>query len=86
MSAIPVPDPKFKRQRIILPGDVPSPLNPPSGCRFHPRCPVAIERCKTDDPPLEELKPGHWVACWVAREQVTAGQAGPVIKQPIAAT
>jgi len=86
MSAIPVPDPKFKRQRIILPGDVPSPLNPPSGCRFHPRCPVAIERCKTDDPPLEELKPGHWAACWVAREQVSAGRAGPVITQEIAAT
>ena len=86
MSAIPIPDPKIKRQRIILPGDVPSPLNPPSGCRFHPRCPVAIERCKTDDPPFEELKPGHWVACWVAREQVSAGRAGPAITQPITAT
>jgi peptide/nickel transport system ATP-binding protein/oligopeptide transport system ATP-binding protein len=86
MSAIPIPDPKIKRQRIILPGDVPSPLNPPSGCRFHPRCPVAIERCKTDDPPFEELKPGHWVACWVAREQVAAAQASPMMAQPIAAT
>jgi oligopeptide/dipeptide ABC transporter ATP-binding protein len=70
MSAIPVPDPKLKQQRIILPGDVPSPLNPPAGCRFHTRCPVAIERCSTDEPPLEELKRGHYAACWVAREQV----------------
>jgi oligopeptide/dipeptide ABC transporter ATP-binding protein len=71
LSAIPVPDPKIKRQRIILPGDVPSPLKPPSGCRFHPRCPVALEKCSTDEPPLEELKPGHWAACWVAEEQVS---------------
>ncbi len=70
MSAIPVPDPKIKRQRTILPGDVPSPLNPPAGCRFHPRCPVAIEKCSTEEPAFEELKPGHWAACWVAREQV----------------
>ncbi len=70
MSAIPVPDPKVKRQRIILPGDVPSPLKPPAGCRFHPRCPVALAKCSVDEPPLEELKPGHWTACWVAREQV----------------
>ncbi len=82
MSAIPVPDPKFKRQRIILPGDVPSPLNPPSGCRFHPRCPVAIEKCKTEDPPFEELKPGHWAACWVAKEQIAAGHTGPIIDRP----
>jgi oligopeptide/dipeptide ABC transporter ATP-binding protein len=72
MSAIPVPDPKLKRQRIILPGDVPSPLNPPTGCRFHPRCPVALEKCSSEEPPLEELKPGHWTACWVAREQIRA--------------
>jgi oligopeptide/dipeptide ABC transporter ATP-binding protein len=70
MSAIPVPDPKIKRQRIILPGDVPSPLNPPAGCRFHTRCPVALERCSHDEPPLEELKPRHWAACWVAKQNV----------------
>jgi oligopeptide/dipeptide ABC transporter ATP-binding protein len=74
MSAIPVPDPKLKRQRIILPGDVPSPLDPPGGCRFHPRCPVAIARCSNEEPPLEELKPGHWAACWVAREAHTTGR------------
>jgi peptide/nickel transport system ATP-binding protein/oligopeptide transport system ATP-binding protein len=64
MSAIPIPDPKIKRERIILQGDVPSPLNPPSGCRFHPRCPVAFERCSIDEPIYKEVKPDHWAACW----------------------
>ena len=66
MSAIPVPNPRLKRQRTILKGDVPSPLNPPKGCRFHPRCPVAIEKCSQEEPPFKELLPEHWVACWVA--------------------
>jgi peptide/nickel transport system ATP-binding protein/oligopeptide transport system ATP-binding protein len=64
MSAIPVADPDLKRERIILPGDVPSPLNPPSGCRFHPRCPVAMEHCSLEEPPFIEVSPDHWVACW----------------------
>jgi len=64
MSAIPIPDPTIKRERIILPGDVPSPLNPPSGCRFHPRCPIALDHCKTAEPPIKEVSPGHFVACW----------------------
>jgi peptide/nickel transport system ATP-binding protein/oligopeptide transport system ATP-binding protein len=64
MSAIPVPDPDMKRERIILPGDVPSPLNPPSGCRFHPRCPVAMEHCSVEEPPFIEVSDDHWVACW----------------------
>ncbi len=64
MSAIPVPDPHMKRERIILPGDVPSPLNPPSGCRFHPRCPVAMDHCSVEEPPFKEVSPDHWVACW----------------------
>jgi oligopeptide/dipeptide ABC transporter ATP-binding protein len=63
MSAIPVPNPRLKRQRTILKGDVPSPLNPPRGCRFHPRCPVAIEKCAVDEPPFIEVSPDHWVAC-----------------------
>jgi peptide/nickel transport system ATP-binding protein/oligopeptide transport system ATP-binding protein len=63
MSAIPIPDPTIKRERIILQGDVPSPLNPPRGCRFHPRCPVAIEACSQVEPPLIEVSPGHWAAC-----------------------
>ena len=66
MSAIPVPNPRLRRQRIILKGDVPSPLNPPQGCRFHPRCPVAIEKCSHEIPPLLEVSPEHWVACWLA--------------------
>jgi len=64
MSAIPVPDPGFKRERIILKGDVPSPLRPPSGCRFHPRCPVALEHCSKQEPEFKEVSPGHWVACF----------------------
>ena len=64
MSAIPIPDPKLKRERIILPGDVPSPLNPPHGCRFHPRCPVAMEHCAIEEPPFIEVSDDHWVACW----------------------
>jgi oligopeptide/dipeptide ABC transporter ATP-binding protein len=66
LSAIPVPNPGLKRDRIILKGDVPSPLHPPSGCRFHPRCPVAIEKCSQEEPVFREIKPAHWVACWVA--------------------
>ncbi|HEY5270288.1 MAG TPA: ABC transporter ATP-binding protein [Anaerolineales bacterium] len=64
-SAIPVPDPTIKRDRIILKGDVPSPLNPPKGCRFHPRCPVAIDKCSVEEPVFKESKPGHWAACWL---------------------
>jgi peptide/nickel transport system ATP-binding protein/oligopeptide transport system ATP-binding protein len=66
MSAIPIPDPTVKRERTILKGDVPSPLNPPKGCRFHPRCPIAVEQCSRDEPEFKELTPGHWVACWKA--------------------
>jgi len=63
MSAIPIPDPTVQRQRIILQGDVPSPVNPPSGCRFHPRCPVAMDACKAVNPEFREVTPDHWVAC-----------------------
>ena len=67
ISAIPVVDPASKRQRIMLPGDVPSPIDPPSGCPFHPRCPVAEARCHTEKPALRELAPGHFAACHLAK-------------------
>ncbi|MDX6749862.1 dipeptide ABC transporter ATP-binding protein [Geminicoccaceae bacterium 1502E] len=63
LSAAPVPNPRIKKQRIILQGDVPSPSKPPSGCHFHTRCPYAIARCKTEDPKLQEIRPGHFAAC-----------------------
>ena len=66
ISAVPVIDPDTKRQRIILPGDVPSPINPPMGCPFHPRCPIAEARCKMEIPALRETTPNHWVACHLA--------------------
>jgi len=66
LSAIPVPDPEAKRERIVLKGDVPSPARPPSGCHFHPRCFMARENCKTEVPVLRELSPGHWVSCHYA--------------------
>lgn len=63
LSAVPVPDPSVKRQRIILKGDVPSPINPPPGCRFHTRCPFAFDRCRTEEPVLRERAPGQSSAC-----------------------
>ena len=70
MSAIPIADPTLKRQRTILKGDVPSPLHPPSGCRFHPRCPVAKDNCSVDEPVLREIRPGHQVACHYAEDSL----------------
>jgi peptide/nickel transport system ATP-binding protein/oligopeptide transport system ATP-binding protein len=67
MSAIPVPNPRLKRQRVVLKGDVPSPLNPPKGCRFHPRCPVVMEKCSQEEPVFKEVNPEHWVACWLVQ-------------------
>lgn len=67
ISAVPVVDPDSKRQRIILPGDVPSPIHPPPGCPFHPRCPIAEERCRAEIPPLREIAPRHFAACHLAK-------------------
>ena len=68
LSAIPLPDVKKKRQRIILQGDVPSAYNPPSGCKFHTRCPYATDRCKQEIPVLRQMEKGHQVACHRAEE------------------
>jgi len=63
LSAVPLPDPAAKRERIILSGDVPSPIRPPAGCRFHTRCPHAFDRCRAEEPPLKAVAPGHLAAC-----------------------
>ncbi len=82
LSAIPVPDPSIERQRqrIILGGDIPSPVNPPKGCRFHTRCPVAIDRCRGEAPTWQVVSPGHTAACWRADE------LGELMPDPVAST
>ncbi len=63
LAAVPVPDPDFKKPRVILSGEVPSPINPPSGCRFHTRCPYVMARCRQEAPRFREVTPGHFAAC-----------------------
>jgi oligopeptide transport system ATP-binding protein len=73
LSAAPIPDPAVVRPgRILLKGDPPSPIAPPSGCRFHTRCPLAVERCSVESPPLLEIAPGHATACWVVQDTPVA--------------
>ena len=67
LSAVPIPDPRVKRKRIVLQGDVPNPIRPPTGCRFHTRCPIAEARCSQEVPELEQSSDGHWVACHLRR-------------------
>jgi peptide/nickel transport system ATP-binding protein len=76
LSAVPVPDPTAKRQRIILTGDVPSPINPPNGCRFHTRCPFAFDRCRVEEPLLRPVGDGHLSACHL--EHAPGGQVVPM--------
>jgi peptide/nickel transport system ATP-binding protein len=76
LSAIPTPNPRRRRERIVLKGEVPSPLNPPSGCRFHPRCPIAKEICSQEIPVLEEKRPEHYVACHLVD---VMGKSTPVV-------
>ena len=83
LSAIPIPDPSAerRRKRIVLSGDVPSPVDPPSGCRFHTRCPVAFERCKVEDPAFKDYGGGHFTAChWVEEHD---GAAPPLVNGPV---
>jgi oligopeptide/dipeptide ABC transporter ATP-binding protein len=72
LSAVPVPDPKAQRKRIILAGDVPSSVHLPAGCRFHTRCPYVMERCRVEEPAMQEVKPGHHVACHLRSEAISA--------------
>lgn len=84
LSAIPIPDPHVERQRkrIVLTGDIPSPVNPPAGCRFHTRCPIAFDRCKVEVPAFSEYEPGHFAAChWVEEH----GGKRPDIVRPTSA-
>jgi len=82
LSAIPVPEPGRKRERIVLQGDVPSPAKPPSGCRFHPRCYMAQERCAREEPLLREVSPGHWSACHFAEQVSVAGAGAAMAGRP----
>jgi len=66
LNSVPVPDPNARRKREILKGEVPSPVDVPTGCRFHPRCPVAVEQCKSEEPQLRQITPDHWAACHLA--------------------
>jgi oligopeptide/dipeptide ABC transporter ATP-binding protein len=77
LAAAPVADPTARRERLILEGDVPSPINPPTGCRFHTRCPYAVARCRAETPALQEVAPKHWAACHL-REPGTA--PGPLMR------
>ena len=71
ISVIPVPNPRLRRERVILQGETPNPIHLPSGCRFHPRCPVAMEHCKSKDPAYVDVGEGHQAACWLVSPEVT---------------
>jgi oligopeptide transport system ATP-binding protein len=79
LSAVPIPDPKEdrKREHIVLSGDIPSPLNVPSGCRFHPRCPIAIDKCRVSEPPIMTYGADHTAACWRAGEDLSQSGLQP---------
>ncbi len=84
LSAVPIPDPVIEdtRKRTVLQGDLPSPANPPSGCRFHTRCVFARDRCSVDRPELREVAPGHMVACHFAEEIAQPDHEQPELAQP----
>jgi oligopeptide transport system ATP-binding protein len=70
IAAVPKPDPALNQEDIVLEGGVPNAIDAPPGCHFHPRCPLAVARCRVDAPQLEQTEPGHWVRCWVANAAV----------------
>jgi oligopeptide/dipeptide ABC transporter ATP-binding protein len=78
IAAAPVPDPRARRERLVIEGDVPSPIDPPPGCRFHTRCPFAVARCRSEAPPLREVAPRHHVACHLRED----GFTGPLRASP----
>ena len=77
IDAAPLPDPRTRRQRLVIEGDVPSPINPPMGCRFHTRCPFAFNRCRSEEPALNEVAPGRFVACHLREDGMTGPLARP---------
>jgi oligopeptide/dipeptide ABC transporter ATP-binding protein len=77
LEAVPVPDPTRRKQRRVLTGDVPSPINPPPGCRFHTRCPYAEARCKVEEPPLQQVASDQWVACHLRQPATVSAQGSP---------
>ncbi|MCC7045843.1 MAG: ABC transporter ATP-binding protein, partial [Alphaproteobacteria bacterium] len=76
IDAAPLPDPRVRRERLMIEGDVPSPINPPPGCRFHTRCPFAVARCRSEEPALRETVPGRLVACHLRQD----GDMGPLTR------
>lgn len=77
LDSVPIPDPTKRRVRVTIQGEIPSAVNPPSGCRFHTRCPIAVDRCSVEEPPLVELAPGHRVACHLAQPPSEGGTPMP---------
>jgi oligopeptide transport system ATP-binding protein len=83
LSAVPIPNPEMRRERIILPGDVPSPINPPAGCRFHTRCLYAQASCRVDPPPFDDVGGGHYVACPILPFKSQRSRAAVLPRQPV---
>ena len=83
LSAVPVPDPTVEQTPLFRPvkGEVPSPINPPSGCVFHPRCPIAVDKCRQDRPDLRQLRPGHWAACSEVRAALQSSRGASATKR-----
>ena len=75
LSAVPIPDPAAQKQRVMLKGDVPTPINPPAGCRFHTRCPYVFDRCRVEEPMLKEAAPAHLVACHLREPEANGAKS-----------